>query len=88
MCFDSFEMLDSAYCTWTFESNNIQDIYGMGKCSWVYNSLGVENLNIGAFNTFVSDSGDAMYSDCCFYSIELLPIKNLSSFVPIFWLFT
>ncbi len=77
MCFDSFEMQDSAYCTWTFESNNIQDVYGMGKCSWVYNSLGVENLNMGAFNTFVSDSGDAMYSDCSFYSMNIFGCAGL-----------
>ena len=70
-CFDSFEIEDCAYSTWIFESKDCQDIYGMGTSELVYSSVGVENLNFGAFNTFVSDSNDAFYSDLCFYSSDL-----------------
>jgi len=76
-CFDSFEIQDCSYCTWIFESHDIHDVYGMGTSEWVYNSVGVENLNKAAFNTFVSDSNDVYYSDCCFYSADLFGCAGL-----------
>jgi len=76
-CFDSFEIEDCSYCTWTFESQNCQDIYGMGTSSFVYQSVGVEKLNTSAFNTFVSDSNDVFYSDLCFYSHNLFGCASL-----------
>ncbi len=67
MCFDSFELQDCAYCTWIFNSHDCCDVYGMGHGEFVLEGLGVEAVNNCAFNTFVSDSSDAFYSDCCFY---------------------
>lgn len=66
-CFDSFELQDCAYSTWIFNSHDCYDVYGMGHGEFVLEGLGVEALNNCAFNTFVSDSSDAFYSDCCFY---------------------
>ena len=66
-CFDSFELQDCSYCTWIFNSHDIMDVYGMGHSEWIYEGVGVEAVNNCAFNTFVSDSSDAFYSDCCFY---------------------
>ncbi len=66
-CFDSFELQDCAYCTWIFSNHDIMDVYGMGHSEWIYEGVGVEAVNNCAFNTFVSDSSDAFYSDCCFY---------------------
>ena len=66
-CFDSFELEDCSYCTWIFSSHDIMDVYGMGHSEWIYEGVGVEAVNNCAFNTFVSDSSDAFYSDCSFY---------------------
>ncbi len=79
LCFDSFEIEDCSYCTWIFTSNDCQDVYGMGGSELVYESLGVENLNFGAFNTFVSDSNNVFYSDCCFYSSYLFGCAGLKN---------
>ncbi len=70
-CHDSFEIQECAHCTWIFESHHCAGIYGMGTSEWVYESVGVENLNFGAFCTFVSDSGYALYSDLCFHSQDI-----------------
>ena len=67
-CYDAFQIESCANCTWIFESHHCADVYGMGTSEWVYESLGVENLNFAAFNTFVSDSSESFYSDLCFYS--------------------
>jgi len=78
-CFDSFQIQDCAYCTWIFESNNCQDVYGLGGSAWVLNCLGNENVNNVAFNTFVSDGGDIYYSDLCFYSMNLFGCVGLKN---------
>jgi hypothetical protein len=77
MCFDSFEIQDCKNCTWIFESHDIHDVYGLGKSDWLYDCLGNENAHTGAFNTFVSDSNDMYYSDCCFYSSNLFGCAGL-----------
>lgn len=76
-CFDSFELQDCAYSTWIFTSHDCYDVYGMGHGEFVLEGLGVEALNNCAFNTFVSDSSDAFYSDCCFYSMNLFGCASL-----------
>ena len=76
-CNDSFQIERCSYCTWIFESNHCADVYGMGTSDWVYASLGVENLHRGAFNTFVSDSGDSFYSDLCFYCRDIFGCVGL-----------
>jgi len=70
-CFDSYEIQDSAYCTWIFNSHDCYDVYGLGYSEWVYEGLGVERLNNCAFNTFVSNSHDSCYNDLCFHSRDL-----------------
>lgn len=70
-CYDSFQIEECSYSTWIFESHHCSDIYGMGTCEWTYESIGVEKLNVAAFNTFVSDSSYAFYSDLCFYSHDI-----------------
>lgn len=77
LCYDSFELQDCGYCTWIFNSHDCMDVYGMGYSEWVYEGLGVEKLNNCAFNTFVSDSNDIFYSDCCFYSNNLFGCAGL-----------
>jgi len=76
-CFDSFELQDCAYSTWIFTSHDCYDVYGMGHGEFVLEGLGVEALNNCAFNTFVSDSSDAFYSDCCFYSMNIFGCASL-----------
>ena len=76
-CYDSFDIEECSHCTWIFESHHSADVYGMGTSDWVYESLGVENLHFGAFNTFVSDSGECFYSDLCFYSTYLFGCVGL-----------
>jgi len=76
-CFDSFELQDCAYSTWIFNSHDCYDVYGMGHGSFVLEGLGVEALNNCAFNTFVSDSSDAWYSDCCFHSMNIFGCASL-----------
>ncbi len=76
-CFDAFEIEDCAYSTWIFESHDCYDVYGMGTSRFVYQSVGVENLNNAAFNTFVSDSSDAFYSDLCFYCSSIFGCAGL-----------
>lgn len=76
-CFDSFEIEACAYCTWIFRSNNCYDVYGLGGGEFVLECLGNEKVNQAAFNTFVSDSGSVMYSDLCFYSIDLFGCAGL-----------
>lgn len=76
-CFDSYHIEACYNCTWTFESHHCAEIYGMGTSEWVYESVGVEKLNFGAFNTFVSDSGYAFYSDLCFYSNNIFGCVGL-----------
>ena len=49
----------------------------MGTSEWVYESVGVENLNFGAFNTFVSDSGYSLYSDLCFHCQDIFGCVGL-----------
>lgn len=78
-CFDSFQIQDCAYCTWIFESDNCYDVYGLGGSAWVLNCLGNEHVNNVAFNTFVSDGGDIMYSDLCFYSMNLFGCCGLKN---------
>ncbi len=71
LCYDSFELQDCAYSTWIFNSHDCYDVYGMGHGEFVLEGLGVEKVNNCAFNTFVSDSSDAFYSDICFYSMYI-----------------
>ncbi|KKP40510.1 MAG: hypothetical protein UR28_C0001G0020 [Candidatus Peregrinibacteria bacterium GW2011_GWF2_33_10] len=78
-CFDSFEIQDCSYCTWIFNSSDCHDIYGLGGGKFAYESVGVENVNFCAFNTFVSDSNDVFYSDCCFYSSNLFGCSGLKN---------
>lgn len=78
-CFDSFELEDCSYCTWVFTSKDCMDAYGLGYGQLVYQGLGVENLNNSAVNTFVSDSSDCHYSDCCFYSANLFGCTGLKN---------
>lgn len=66
-CFDGFELEDCQYCTWSFESKDCMDIYGMGTSEVTYQSVGVEKLQFCAFDTFVSHSAFAFYSDLSFY---------------------
>lgn len=76
-CYDSFQIEDCSNCTWIFESHHCADVYGMGTSEWVYESIGVENLNFAAFNTFVSDSSNSFYSDLCFYSQNIFGCVGL-----------
>ncbi len=76
-CFDSFELQDCAYSTWIFNSHDCIDVYGMGHGEFVYEGLGVEALNNCAFNTFVSDSSDAFYSDISFYCMNIFGCVGL-----------
>jgi len=76
-CYDAYEIEECANCTWIFESHHCAGIYGMGTSEWVYESVGVEKLNCGAFNTFVSDSGYAYYSDLSFYCRDIFGCAGL-----------
>ena len=76
-CFDSFELQDCAYCTWIFNSHDCHDVYGLGHGEFVYQGLGVEAVNNCAFNTFVSDSSDAFYSDLSFYCMNIFGCVGL-----------
>ncbi len=76
-CFDSFELQDCAYSTWIFNSHDCYDVYGLGHGAFVLEGLGVEAVNNCAFNTFVSDSSDVFYSDCCFHSMYLFGCASL-----------
>ncbi|MDA1060958.1 MAG: hypothetical protein O3B47_04150 [bacterium] len=78
-CYDSFELQDCAYCTWIFQSRDCYDVYGLGHGELVLEGLGVEAVNHCAFNTFVSDSSDVFYSDCCFYSHNLFGCAGLKT---------
>lgn len=78
-CFDSFELEDCAYSTWIFTSHDCYDVYGLGHGAFVLEGLGVEAVNSCAFNTFVSDSSDVFYSDCCFHSMYLFGCASLRS---------
>lgn len=78
-CFDSFQIEDSAYCTWIFTSHHCQDVYGLGGSDYVLNCVGNENVHKVAFNTFVSDGGDVFYSDLCFYSTDLFGCSGLKN---------
>lgn len=71
ICYDSFEIQDCAYSTWIFQSNNCYDVYGLGGGAWVYFGLGVEKLSNSAWCTFVSDGGNALYSDLSFYCMDI-----------------
>ena len=70
-CFDSFGLESCTNCTWSFDSHHCAEIYGMGTSEWVYEAVGVEKLSNAAFCTFVSDSGNAFYSDLCFYCLDI-----------------
>lgn len=76
-CFDSYQLEEAFNCTWGFESHHCAEIYGMGTSEWVYECVGIEKLNFGAFNTFVSDSNNAFYSDICFYSTNIFGCVGL-----------
>lgn len=76
-CFDSFELQDCGHCTWIFNSHDCFDVYGMGHGEFVYEGVGVEAVNNCAFNTFVSDSSDAFYSDISFYCMDLFGCVGL-----------
>lgn len=76
-CYDSYQIEECAYSTWIFESHHIYDVYGLGGGEWILEGLGVEKLNMGAFNTFVSDSGEVYYSDSCFHSMSLFGCAGL-----------
>ncbi|MBI5754082.1 hypothetical protein HZA40_03000 [Candidatus Peregrinibacteria bacterium] len=78
-CFDSFELEDCAYSTWIFNSHDCYDVYGLGHGAFVLEGLGVEAVTNCAFNTFVSDSSDVFYSDCCFHSMNLFGCASLRS---------
>lgn len=77
LCYDSFELQDCAYCTWIFNSHDCMDVYGLGHGQFVLEGLGVEAVNNCAFNTFVSDSSDAYYSDCCFHDMYIFGCAGL-----------
>lgn len=76
-CYDSFELHECANCTWSFKSSYAQEVYGMGTSEWVYEAVGVEQLNFGACNTFVSHSGQSYYSDLCFYCTDIFGCVGL-----------
>lgn len=76
-CFDSFALEHCKNCTWTFDSNNCQEVYGMGSSEWAYECVGVEKLTQSMFCTFVSHSGNAAYSDLCFYCSDIFGCVGL-----------
>ncbi|MBT7736975.1 hypothetical protein HN709_04770, partial [Candidatus Peregrinibacteria bacterium] len=51
----------------------------MGHGEFVYEGLGVEAVNNCAFNTFVSDSSDAFYSDISFHCMDIFGCVGLRS---------
>ncbi len=79
LCYNCFNDEDCAYCTWMFHSQDCMDVYGMGYGKYVYEGVGVESLNNCAINTFVSDSHDVFYSDCCFYSSYLFGCAGIKN---------
>jgi hypothetical protein len=65
-CFDIFDIEDSRYSAWIFQSKDVYDAYGMGKSQCIYESIGVENVDHIFASTVTSDSHDSCYCDLCF----------------------
>ncbi|MFH0806743.1 MAG: hypothetical protein V1885_03410 [Candidatus Brennerbacteria bacterium] len=75
--FDGFELENARYSSWVFTSKEISDCYGMGGSEFIYEGIGVEEVNNIKFATVTDSSHHVEYTDMCSASSNLFGCVGL-----------
>ncbi len=77
--FDGFELENVRYSSWVFTSKEISDAYGMGGSEFIYESIGIEDVNNIKFCNVTDSSDHVQYTDLCFSSSHLFACIGLKN---------
>jgi len=75
--FDGFELENARYSSWVFTSKEISDCYGMGGSEFIYEGIGVEEVNNVKFSSVTDGSNHSQYTDLCSASSNLFGCVGL-----------
>jgi len=77
--FDGFDLENARHSSWVFTSKEFSDCYGMGGSEFVYEGIGVEEVNNLKFCNVVDGSNHIQYADLCAGSSNLFGCVGLRS---------
>ncbi len=77
--FDGFELENARYSSWVFTSKEISDCYGMGGSEFIYEGIGVEEVNNVKFSNVTDASNHSEYCDMCSGSSHLFGCVGIRS---------
>jgi len=75
--FDGFELENARYSSWVFSDKEVSDCYGMGGSEFIYEAIGVEEVNNMRFCSVCNGSSYVEYGDLCSASQNLFGCVGL-----------